>query len=108
MNEWLPSCAGGSTGSRWRSSSRRPGLDVQRGELLERLDERFRLLTGGRGDVARHQTLQAAVDWSYELSRERERLVFDRLSVFAGGFTLDAAEAVAATTRSTRSTCWST
>ncbi len=65
-------------------------------KILERLDERFRMLTGGsRTAVARHQTLQAAVDWSYELLSDAERAVLDRLSVFAGGFTLDAAEAVA-------------
>ena len=65
-------------------------------KILERLDERFRMLTGGsRTAVARHQTLQAAVDWSYELLSDAERVVLDRLSVFAGGFTLDAAEAVA-------------
>ena len=65
-------------------------------KILERLDERFRMLTGGsRTAVARHQTLQAAVDWSYELLSDAEREVLDRLSVFAGGFALDAAEAVA-------------
>ena len=65
-------------------------------KILERLDERFRMLTGGsRTAVARHQTLQAAVDWSYELLSDAERAVLDRLSVFAGGFTLDAAETVA-------------
>ena len=64
--------------------------------ILERLDERFRMLTGGsRTAVARHQTLQAAVDWSYELLSDDESSVLDRLSVFAGTFTLDAAEAVA-------------
>jgi predicted ATPase len=64
--------------------------------ILERLDERFRMLTGGsRTAVARHQTFQAAVDWSYELLTEPERAVLDRLSVFAGRFTLDAAETVA-------------
>ena len=65
-------------------------------QVLRRLDERFRLLTGGsRTAMARHQTLQAAVDWSYELLADPERAVLDRLSVFAGGFTLHAAEAVA-------------
>ena len=65
-------------------------------KILERLDERFRVLTGGsRTAVARHQTLQAAVDWSYELLSDPESRVLDRLSVFAGGFTLEAAEAVA-------------
>ena len=65
-------------------------------KILARLDERFRMLTGGsRTAVARHQTLQAAVDWSYEILSDDERSVLDRLSVFAGAFTLDAAEAVA-------------
>ena len=61
------------------------------------LDDRFRLLTGGaRTVLPRQQTLQASVDWSYDLLSERERAVFRRLSVFAGGFTLEAAEQVAA------------
>ena len=64
-------------------------------EVLDRLDERFRLLTGGRRTVLeRHQTLRAAIDWSYALLDPVEQLVFGRLAVFAGGFTLDAAEAV--------------
>ena len=64
-------------------------------EIAARLDERFRLLTGGsRTAVERHQTLQQAVDWSYDLLAERERTILDRLGVFSGGFTLDAAEAV--------------
>jgi predicted ATPase/class 3 adenylate cyclase len=64
-------------------------------EIAGRLDERFRLLTGGsRTTVERHQTLQRAVEWSYDLLDERERTVLDRLGVFAGGFTLQAAEAV--------------
>jgi predicted ATPase/class 3 adenylate cyclase len=64
--------------------------------ILERLDERFRMLTGGsRTAVPRHQTLQAAVDWSYDLLTDPERAVLDRLSVFAGSFPLDAAEFVA-------------
>jgi predicted ATPase/class 3 adenylate cyclase len=66
-------------------------------DILERLDERFLFLTGGsRTALERHQTLQAAVDWSFELLDERERRFFERLSVFAGGFTLDAARVVAA------------
>jgi predicted ATPase/class 3 adenylate cyclase len=61
------------------------------------LDERFRLLTGGRrSGVERHQTLRATVDWSYSLLEQRERVVFDRLSVFAGGFDARAAQAVVA------------
>jgi predicted ATPase/class 3 adenylate cyclase len=66
------------------------------GEIAARLDERFRLLTGGRRiAVERHQTLRAAVEWSYELLEERERAVFARLAVFAGGFDGAAARAVA-------------
>jgi len=65
-------------------------------EILGRLDERFQLLTGGRrGALERHQTLRGAVDWSYTLLEPVEQLLFARLSVFAGGFTLDAAEEVA-------------
>jgi predicted ATPase/class 3 adenylate cyclase len=64
-------------------------------ELAGRLDQRFRVLAGGqRSAVKRHQTLRAAIDWSYEPLSEPERRMLDRLSVFAGGFTLDAAEAV--------------
>jgi len=66
-------------------------------ELLERLDDRFRLLRGGgRGGMERHQTLRAAVTWSYQLLPEADQLLFDRLSVFAGGFDLRAAEVVCA------------
>ena len=66
-------------------------------QLTARLDDRFRLLTGGpRVALARHQTLRAAIDWSYDLLTARERTLFARLSVFAGGFTLEAAEAVGA------------
>jgi predicted ATPase/class 3 adenylate cyclase len=64
-------------------------------EIAQRLDQRFRLLTGGRRTaLERHQTLRGAVDWSYELLAPDEAHVFNRLAVFAGGFTLDAAEAV--------------
>jgi predicted ATPase/class 3 adenylate cyclase/DNA-binding CsgD family transcriptional regulator len=61
------------------------------------LDDRFRLLTGGshRG-VPRQQTLAASVEWSHDLLSAGERIMLARLSVFAGGFTLDAAEAVCA------------
>ncbi len=66
-------------------------------EQIERLlDQRFRLLTSGSGsDVPRHQTLRAMLDWSYDLLNDNERLLLARFSVFAGGFTLAAAEAVA-------------
>jgi predicted ATPase/class 3 adenylate cyclase/DNA-binding CsgD family transcriptional regulator len=65
-------------------------------EICARLDQRFRLLTtGNRTALPRHRTLRALIDWSYDLLSSEERIVFDRLSVFAGGWTLDAAEAVA-------------
>jgi non-specific serine/threonine protein kinase len=65
-------------------------------EINARLDQRFRLLTtGSRTALPRHQTLRALIDWSYDLLTPEERSVFSRLSVFAGGWTLDAAEAVA-------------
>jgi predicted ATPase/class 3 adenylate cyclase len=64
-------------------------------ELHDRLDQRFRLLTGGsRTAVERQQTLRATVGWSYSLLTGAEQLLLGRLSVFAGGFGLDAAEAV--------------
>jgi len=63
--------------------------------LVERLDERFRILSGGeRTALPRHQTMHATIDWSYNLLDDRERLVFARLAVFPGGFTLEGAEAV--------------
>ena len=65
-------------------------------QVSERLDQRFRLLTGGsRNAMPRQQTLQATVDWSFELLTGHERETLTRLSVFAGGFDLDAASAVA-------------
>jgi predicted ATPase/class 3 adenylate cyclase len=64
-------------------------------ELHDRLDQRFRLLTGGsRTALERQQTLRATVGWSYSLLAGAERVLLARLSVFAGGFGLDAAEAV--------------
>ena len=63
--------------------------------IAARLDDRFRLLTGGpRTAVSRQQTLRAALDWSYDLLSEGEQRLLDRLSVFAGGCTLEAVEAV--------------
>jgi predicted ATPase/class 3 adenylate cyclase len=65
-------------------------------EIAGLLDERFRLLTGGRRTaVERHQTLRAAVDWSYSLLSPTEQAVFNRLAVFSGGFTMGAATALA-------------
>ncbi|AEV86463.1 SARP family transcriptional regulator [Actinoplanes sp. SE50] len=64
-------------------------------QLANRLDDRFRLLTGGsRTALPRHRTLRAVIDWSWELLAEPERVVLRRLSVFAGGATLEAAERV--------------
>jgi predicted ATPase len=66
-------------------------------DIARRLDQRFRLLAGGqRSTVERHQTLRATVDWSYDLLNDAEQALLDRLSVFAGGFSLEAAEVVAA------------
>ena len=66
-------------------------------QLRERLDQRFRVLTGGSRDVLpRQQTLRAMIDWSYDLLDERERVLLRRLGVFVNGFTLDGALAVAA------------
>jgi predicted ATPase/class 3 adenylate cyclase len=64
-------------------------------QVAARLDDRFRLLTGGsRTALPRQQTLRATIDWSYDLLSEAERVLLRRLSVFAGGCTLEAAEAV--------------
>src|SRR5262249_38239800 len=66
-------------------------------ELAARLDDRFRLLTGGsRTGLERHQTLRAAVEWSYETLSPPERRLLERLSVFAGSCALGAAESVCA------------
>ena len=66
-------------------------------QVADRLEDRFRLLTGGsRTALPRQRTLRGLVDWSYELCTPAERLLWSRLSVFAGGFGLDAAEAVCA------------
>jgi len=67
------------------------------GQIAERLDDRFRLLTGGNRTALPHQrTLRATVDWSYDLLSEQERTLLRRLAVFAGGWRLEAAEAVCA------------
>ena len=65
--------------------------------IAARLSDRFRLLTGGyRTALPRQQTLRACIDWSYDLLTEPERALLRRLAVFAGGWTLEAAEAVGA------------
>ncbi len=64
-------------------------------QIAVRLGDRFRLLTGGsRTALPRQQTLRATIDWSYNLLSEAERILLSRLSVFAGGWTLEAAEEV--------------
>lgn len=66
-------------------------------QISKRLDDRFRLLTGGaRTALPRQQTLRALIDWSYDILSENERLLLRRLSAFAGGWTLEAAEDVSA------------
>ena len=61
-------------------------------EIVRLLDQRFRLLTSGSGELPRQQTLRAMLDWSYELLDAAEQQLFARLSVFAGGWTLAAAQ----------------
>lgn len=64
-------------------------------EIAARLHDRFRLLThGSRTALPRQQTLRATIDWSHDLLSERERVLFRRLAVFTGGFTLDAATVI--------------
>lgn len=66
-------------------------------QIAKRLDDRFRLLTGGsRTALPRQQTLRALIDWSYDLLSEQEKVLLRRLSVFAGGWMLETAETVCA------------
>ena len=66
-------------------------------QVAKRLDDRFRLLTGGgRTVVARQQTLRALIDWSYDLLNDSERVLLRRISIFVRGWSLEAAEAVCA------------
>lgn len=65
------------------------------GDLAKRLDNRFRVLTGGSRDAPpKQQTLRATIDWSYDLLDEREKMLFQRVAVFVDGFSMDAAVAV--------------
>src|SRR5512135_1771814 len=70
-------------------------------QILARLGSRFQLLSGGPAGQAHHRTLQAALEWSYELLTAGEQAMWRRVSVFAGSFDLDAAEAVCAVGRVT-------
>ena len=77
------------------AAARVPAMNPR--ELAARLDRRFQVLAGGRrGKVERHQTLRAVIDWSYDLLGETEQRLLDRVTVFQGGWTLEAAEAVCA------------
>jgi len=70
-------------------------VSMQPAEIAARLNERFRLLSGGRRrGVERHQTLRATVEWSYSMLEEHERVVFDHLGVFPGSFSSEAAVSV--------------
>ena len=92
-----PGSASAWTGCRWRSSWRRRGCACSPPDrLLARLAGRLELLTGGASDRdERQQTLRGAIAWSHDLLPEPEQILFRRLAVFAGGGTLEAAEAVA-------------
>lgn len=72
------------------AAARTSALSLNR--IAERLDDRFRLLTGSRVALPRHQTLRALIDWSYDLLSGEEKRLFRALSVFSGGWTLEAAE----------------
>ena len=75
------------------AAARVRGLKVE--QIAQRLDDRFRLLTGGGRTVRpRHQTLRAMIDWSHSLLSDQERTLFRRLSVFEGGWAIQAAETV--------------
>lgn len=77
------------------AASRARALSVE--TIAARLNDRFRLLTGGdRTALPRQQTLRALIDWSHDLLTDRERALFRRLGVFAGSWTLEAAEAIGA------------
>ncbi len=77
------------------AAARARSLTVE--QINDRLDDQFKLLTGGsRTALPRQQTLRALIDWSFDLLEPREQIVLMRLSVFSGGWTLGAAEAVCA------------
>lgn len=77
------------------AAARVKGLSVE--QIASRLDDRFHLLSSGnRTALSRHQTLQALIDWSHDLLTEPEQMLLSRLSVFAGGWTLESAERICA------------
>lgn len=78
------------------AAARTRGMTIE--QIASRLDDRFHLLAdGNRASLPRHRTLQAAIDWSYNLLDDKERILLRRLSVFRGGWTLESASAIAAT-----------
>lgn len=74
------------------AAARVRSLSVQ--QIEARLGDQFDLLTGGSALLPRHRTLRAAMDWSHDLLGEQEQVLFRRVAVFAGGWALEAAEAV--------------
>jgi DNA-binding CsgD family transcriptional regulator/tetratricopeptide (TPR) repeat protein len=95
MPHLLSRCAGAWTACRWLSSWPRPVLSVE--QIAAHLDDRLALLTGGsRAALPRQRTLRATTEWSYNLLSEAEQTLFDRLSVFAGDWTLEAATEICA------------
>ena len=88
-------CADGSTGCPWPWSWRRPGRpSSNRRKSFQRLGDALSLLGGGSTAITRHQTLRGTLEWSHDLLTEPEQVLLRRLSVFSGGFTLEAMEAV--------------
>jgi predicted ATPase/class 3 adenylate cyclase/Tfp pilus assembly protein PilF len=65
-------------------------------DIATRLDDRFRLLVSPQNAIPRHKTLRSLIDWSYDMLPEKERILLRRLSIFAGGWTLNAAEEICA------------
>ena len=65
-------------------------------EIADGLDDHLRMLRGGHRSDPRHQTIRASLDWSHELLTDQERQLFARLSIFSGGFDLEAVAAVCA------------
>jgi predicted ATPase len=88
------------------AAARMPAMTVA--ELARRLERSFAVLAAGRrGAVARHQTLRATIDWSFQLLADPEQTLLTRLAVFAGGATLEAAEAVCRGEGIDPAPCWS-
>ena len=87
------------------AAARAKYLTIQ--QIAEHLDDRLSLLSrGSRSSPERQQTLRSTIEWSYRLLSDPERLLFDRLSVFAGGWTLEAAQVVCPVIRSIRGAFW--